>query len=85
MFFKAKNEAIIKCSCGLLEHQIHLNDIEHMVEIAIIPAPRTLKEKMNLVWKILRGREAVLYDIVINNDDCKQLGDWLNKRGHQKE
>lgn len=83
MFFSSGHEAIIKCSCGLLEHQIHLNDIEHMVEIAIIPTPRTFKEKIELVWKILRGREAVLYDIVINNDDCKQMGDWLKQRGKQ--
>lgn len=85
MFFKAKNEAIIKCVCGLIEHQLHFNDVEDMVEVAIVLSPRTFKEKIDLVWKILRGREAVLYDIVINNDDCKQLGDWLNQRGHQKE
>ena len=81
MFFGKDKEAIVKCNCGLLEHQIHLNDDHGLVEIALIPTSRTFKEKLHLIWKILRGQELCIYDIVIDKTDCMHLGDWLKQRG----
>lgn len=83
MYFEKDNEVIVKCTCGLLEHQFHFTDIDDgLVEVVIIPTTRTFREKLALVWKILRGKETMIYDIVINHKDCKELGDWLKKRGN---
>jgi len=76
--FTNDNEAIIKCQCDLLEHTICISDLEDdFFELCILPQPKTFKEKMVLIWKVLCGKEVPVYDIVIKAKDIHDLSDWV--------
>lgn len=79
--FTNDSEVNIKCQCGLLEHTICISELDDtLLELCILPQPKTFKEKMVLIWKVLWGKEVPVYDIVIKAKDIHDLSDWVTRK-----
>lgn len=40
---------------------------------------KTLWRRLVEAVKILRGKKFVLYEVIVSDDDLKELKDWINK------
>ncbi|MCB1711019.1 MAG: hypothetical protein KDH96_00620 [Candidatus Riesia sp.] len=80
-----EKEAILKCECGLVDHLLCLTDLDDgLLEVCVIHQPKTWKHKLALIWNILCGKEAVVYDIVIKSNDIHELSDWVSQKQYKE-
>lgn len=81
-----KKNIKIKCDCGCSiltiahEKEDNIVYIEHYYnsfygkQTGILTI---LKERLSMIWFIIRGKEFFLYDIIIQGDDIKEFKEYL--------
>lgn len=95
VFFKpTENEKVLKieCSCGCgeeirIQKNIYTNDkADYYLSLQVSQFYakqngiwRTIKHRIKTAFKILRGKEYRLTDIILEEDDMKELKKYIGK------
>ncbi len=65
---------ILPCSCSQLNHIIRVSDWDDQVCIEFLLEPHGFWMRLKQAWAVLRGRRALLQDVVVSREE---LSGWL--------
>jgi len=80
------NEKFFRCQCG--GHAIGVDKFDWEDEDTEIFLSywyqsglddNSIKERLKMIWKILTGSKHIYYDVLLNKQQAKELGEYLIK------
>lgn len=80
----SEEHLLIKCDCGYFPEFMELgwfNDEPKIFYLGYTYRPKTVKEKLKAIWKIIKGSNYGISDeVLINDKQAKKLINWLKER-----
>jgi len=86
---KEKNEVILTCNCYcgesmrvVLKHDSHyFNEDENCAYVTYLNVANMsfFKDRMKYIWKLIKGDDICVSDIILSKDDVKEYSKILNK------
>lgn len=72
----------IRCHCGAFEivEIGHFDDEDEPFYFTITASDKTLKDKLRIIWRVIRGsRYGITDEVLFDNKDARKIIKWLQK------
>lgn len=73
----------IRCDCGAFEivEIGRFEDEDEPFYFTITTSAKSLKEKMKVIWRVIRGsRYGITDEVLFNKKDARKIIKWLEKQ-----